>query len=159
LAEATASRPIRSMSKRFGWQAARIAAGERAQAQLGEDGGYGHRVGDVRITALALLPAVAALRNFEGALDEIEIFLRVVGPDGTQKRFKNRRIACCAAAGQPGQPGACAFTAAREGWARTRIVHRNNRRGACRSGQPGLKTVAWSIIRACRWHRRRTFFQ
>ena len=51
-----------------------------AQAQFGEDGGYGHRVRDVRIPALALLPAVAALGHDEGALDEVEVLFADCSP-------------------------------------------------------------------------------
>ncbi len=43
--------------------------GRRVHAQLGEDGGDGERVGDVRVAALALLAAVPALGDLVGPLD------------------------------------------------------------------------------------------
>jgi hypothetical protein len=46
-------------------------------------------VGDIRITALALLPAVAVFSDVKGALDQVEILFGVVRPDGTEQRLKD----------------------------------------------------------------------
>jgi hypothetical protein len=44
---------------------------------------------DVRIAALALLPAVALFRNVESPLDEVEILFGVVGPDRPQQGLED----------------------------------------------------------------------
>ena len=110
----------------------RSGQGGPAEPQFGEDRGHGHRVGDVGIAALALLPAVALLRHHEGALDEVEVLFGVVRPDGPQQRLEDGRIRGGAPAGQPRQPGPRALTPAREGGPDAGVVHRHARRRGAR---------------------------
>ena len=63
-----------------------------AHAEFSQDGGYGDRVGDVGITALAFLALVALLCHREGPLDQVEVLFGVVRPDCPQQRFKDGRI-------------------------------------------------------------------
>jgi hypothetical protein len=59
--------------------------GPGAQAEVGEDLRHGQRMRDVRLTALAHLPRVRALRNRVGPLDDREIALGVMGANRAQQ--------------------------------------------------------------------------
>ncbi|OIQ80927.1 hypothetical protein GALL_373060 [mine drainage metagenome] len=63
----------------------------RCHAELGENGGHGDRVRDVRVTALAELSAVSLLGHGVGALDDRQVGLGLVGPDHLEERLENRR--------------------------------------------------------------------
>ncbi len=137
----------------------RRGQGGSAEPEFGQDGGHRHRVGDVGVPALALLAPVAAFRYDEGALDEVEVLFGVVGPDGAQQRLKDGGIGGGAAAGQAGKPRTGALTPAGKRLSCARTVHGHRRIGAFGSHHTSLRTLAWSLIHRCCWHRRRTFFQ
>ena len=73
-------------------------------AQLGQDGGDGERVGDVRVAALALLPGVPACRDVISVLDEPDVGLGMGGPDGLDHRLEHRVHAAAAGGAKPSQP-------------------------------------------------------
>jgi hypothetical protein len=133
--------------------------GGTAEPQLGEDRRDGNGMGDVGITALALLPSVALLRDHKGALDEVEVFLGVVRPHGPQQRLQNGRVCRGAAARQACQAGPRALTPARESGPDAGVVHRHPGRRAPGSHQTSLLSLARTVASGCRWRRRRTFFQ
>src|SRR5690606_11353195 len=66
--------------------------GERLHvaAELGEDGGDGGRVGDVRVAALALLAAVVVRGHLVGALKDPQGRLSMGGAYGLEERFEYR---------------------------------------------------------------------
>jgi len=65
----------------------------RRHAELGQDRRHRDRVRDVRVAALAQLPAVRLLRGRVRALEQAQVGLGVVGPDGLQQRLDHRRLA------------------------------------------------------------------
>ena len=71
-------------------------------AQLGQDRGDRQRVGDVGVPALPGLALVLAVGDPVGPLDQMQVRLRVVGPDDPEQRVQGR---CLRPAGaQPGDP-------------------------------------------------------
>ena len=58
-------------------------------AELGEDGGDGERVRDVRVAGLAGLALVVVLGGAVGPLDDGQVGLRVVGPDDPEQRVED----------------------------------------------------------------------
>ena len=59
----------------------------RADAEIGEDLRHRDRVGDVGLTALALLPLMGTLSDGVGALDEREVGFRMVHPNRAHQRL------------------------------------------------------------------------
>ena len=134
--------------------------GGAAEAQLGQDGGHGHGMGDVGIAAFAFLPAVAAFGDVEGPLDEVEVLFGVVGPDGPQQRFKDGRIAWPRRGRSAGQAGNACVRGGPGRWAgHPELSTGTAWPGRAAGDQPGLRTLARTVVSVCRWRRRRTFFQ
>ena len=59
-------------------------------AHLRQDGRDGNRMGDIRFTGLAHLPAVVFLGSAVGPLDDADVRLRMVRPQGAHKRLNLR---------------------------------------------------------------------
>ena len=59
-------------------------------ADVGQDRGHRERVGDVGVAALAHLAGVPLVGDGVGALEEGEVGLGVVGPDGAEERLEDR---------------------------------------------------------------------
>ena len=68
------------------------AGGEHGagRAHLRKNRGHGDRVGDVRVATLTLLTLVAAVRHFVGALQHLDVLIRVVAAYGTHDRRNHR---------------------------------------------------------------------
>ena len=106
-------------------------------ADVGEDRGDRERVGDVGVAALAHLGAVQLLGGDVGALEQRQVGLGVVGPDGAEQRLEDR-VAGLAAGAHPGQPGAHPARG-RDGLGRPlggRLVLVRGYRGLLRRGRP-----------------------
>ena len=59
-------------------------------AHLRQNGRNGNRMGDIRFTGLAHLPAVVFLGSAVGPLDDVDVRLRMVRPQGAHKRLNLR---------------------------------------------------------------------
>ena len=57
---------------------------------LRKNRGHGDRVGDVRVATLTLLTLVTAVRHLVGALQHLNVFVRVVAAHGTHDRRNHR---------------------------------------------------------------------
>ena len=68
------------------------AGGEHGagRAHLRKNRGHGDRVGDVRVATLTLLTLVAAVRHLVGALQHLDVLIRVVAAYGTHDRRNHR---------------------------------------------------------------------
>ena len=68
------------------------AGGEHGagRAHLRKNRGHSDRVGDVRVATLTLLTLVAAVRHLVGALQHLDVFIRVVAAHGTYDRRDHR---------------------------------------------------------------------
>ncbi len=113
-------------------------------AELGQDRGHRHRVGDVRVAALAPLAAVGALGDDVRALERGDVGLGVVGPHRAQQRLDHRRGAAGrgprAEAGDPGpQPDRSGVVRSpvRRGGRLGRGAQRRRRRGRGDDGGVG----------------------
>ena len=84
-------RPCRAAGRR---------TGSARSSELGQDGGYGERMGDVRVAALAVLARVVALGPVVGALDQRDIGLRVGAAEDAEQRLEAGLPSC----GRPAAP-------------------------------------------------------
>ena len=68
------------------------ASGEHGagRAHLSKNRGHSNRMGDVRVATLTLLTLVAAVRHLVGALQHLDVFVRVVAAHGTHDRRNHR---------------------------------------------------------------------
>ena len=73
-------------------------------AQLGQDGGHGERVGDVRVAALALLAGMPVRGHVVGVLDQPDVGLRVGRAHRLDHRLEDGVDPAAAGRPEPGQP-------------------------------------------------------
>ncbi|GHG65432.1 hypothetical protein GCM10018980_57150 [Streptomyces capoamus] len=114
----------------------------RIHAQLGEDGGDGERVRDVRVAALALLAAVPALGDLVGALDLAQrgvLDLGVVAAHYPQQRLQDRVVRVGALDAEAGEPGPDAVGGAGAGGLRGGLAHHRRLYRALGRGRLGAR--------------------